>query len=209
MITDFSAACWHFMVFDWWYLQRKTGIFRWTVKKGQIWYINVIWKLTIYVCITVSAWIDMKSHVNEIKSCNFIRFHQMETTHHMMLVNSNIRDVLFSHEIGNHTYINTITHPNQLNDPEELTGLFSSCLNPAGDRQLSEKGISLEAPAMVNNQKAIYCEDKDVYLIIIRPCSVHWGLHPPWYNPRCDCILSTAAAPLNLHCWKKKKKTTD
>lgn len=35
---------------------------------------------------------------------------------------------------------------------------------------------------MVNNQKAIYCEDKDVYLIIIRPCSVHWGLHPSRYR---------------------------
>lgn len=63
----------------------------------------------------------------------------------------------------------------------ELMGIFISSLpvrNPTGDRQASERGISLEASAMVNNQKAIYCEDKDVYLIIIRPCSDHWGLHP-------------------------------
>lgn len=62
-----------------------------------------------------------------------------------------------------------------------LIGLFTSRLpdiNPVRDRQLSEKGISLEASAMVCNQKAIYCEDRDVYRVIIKPCSVHLGLHP-------------------------------
>lgn len=65
------------------------------------------------------------------------------------------------------------THISTINDPlrtdrviYQLSTRYKSC-------RLSEKGISLEAWAMVNNQKAIYCEDKDVYLIIIRPRSVH------------------------------------
>lgn len=52
--------------------------------------------------------------------------------------------------------------------------------NPAG--QEIDKGITLETSAGVSDQKAIYCEDKDAYLIIIRPYSVHRGLNPPWYG---------------------------
>lgn len=84
-----------------------------------------------------------------------------------------------------------------------LIGLFTDCLpdiNPAGDRQLSEKGISLEASAMVSNQKAIYCEDKDVYRIIIRPCSVHRGLYPPQQDV-IIYILGTLDAALHLLPW--------
>lgn len=68
--------------------------------------------------------------------------------------------------------------------------------NPAG--QEIDKRITLETSAVVSDQKAIYCEDKDAYLIIIRPYSVHGGLNPPWYGPRWDHILGTAASASNL-----------
>lgn len=73
--------------------------------------------------------------------------------------------------------------------------------NPAG--QEIDKRITLTASAVVSDQKAILCEDKDAYLIIIWPCSVHRGLNLPWYGPRCDRILGTAAPATNC-LWGKR-----
>lgn len=73
--------------------------------------------------------------------------------------------------------------------------------NPAGHE--IDKRITLTASAVVSDQKAILCEDKDAYLILIWPCSVHRGLNLPWYGPRWDCILGTAAPATNC-LWGKR-----
>lgn len=77
--------------------------------------------------------------------------------------------------------------------------------NPAV--QQIDKRITLTTSAVVSDQKAIYCEDEDAYLIIIWPCSVHRGLNLPWYGPRWDRILGTAASATNWGLWGKRYST--